>query len=116
MSTYRTASILTMLSIMAASVAVAQTAPQGSSTAPSSASSPHQRAATSNDAAEAPANSGAEPSAASTPHQQETARGSKASKKAMRDCMAKQKANDSAMSKADMKKACTSEASAIPNP
>ncbi len=116
MSTYRTASILTFLSIMVASVAVAQTAPQGSSTAPSSASSPHQRAATSNDATEAPANNGADPSAASTPHQQQTARDRMASKKAMKDCMAKQKANNSAMSKADMKKACTSEVSSSPNP
>ena len=56
MRTYRTASALTLLSIMVVGVAAAQTAPQNSSTAPDSASSPHQRAATSNDATEAPAN------------------------------------------------------------
>jgi len=116
MRTYRTASALTLLSIMVVGVAAAQTAPQNSSTAPDSASSPHQRAATSNDATEAPANNGADPAAASTPHQrQATTQGSAAKRKAMKDCMAKQKASNSAMSKADMKKACTSRASSSPN-
>ena len=116
MRTYRTASVLAMLSTMVVSVAVAQTAPQNSSTAPSSASCPHQRAATPNDATEAPVNNGADPAAASTPHQQQaTAQGHMASKKAMKDCMARQKANNSAMSKADMKKVCTSQASSSPN-
>jgi hypothetical protein len=112
MRTYRTASALTLLSIVMVSVAAAQTAPQNSSTAPDSASSPHQRAATSIDATEAPANNGADPAAAATPHQQQaTTQGSMARKKAMKDCMAKQKASNSAMSKADMKKACTNRAS-----
>jgi hypothetical protein len=110
MRIYRTAVALTVLSIVAAGSAVAQTAPtQDNGTTPSSASSPHQRAATSNNATEAPANNGADPSAASTPHQQQATQGAMAGHKAMKDCMAKEKAKNSAASKADMKKACASQ-------
>jgi hypothetical protein len=76
MRTYRTAATLTLLSIMVASVAVAQTAP--------------------------PQNS------SSTTH------GSMASNKAMQDCMTKEKAKNSTTSKADMKKACTSQMNSSP--
>lgn len=116
MRTFRAASTLTLLSIVAASVAVAQTAPpQNNGTAPSSASSPHQRAATSSGATEAPANSGADPSSASTPHQQQATQGGMAHNRAMKDCMAKEKAKNSAMSKADLKKACASQMKSSPD-
>jgi hypothetical protein len=108
MKTLRTAWTLTLLSIAATTVAVAQTQPsQGNGTSPSSASSPHQRAATSNGAPEAPATNGTAPSSASTPHQQQATHGKMANSKAMKDCMAKEKAKNSSASQAEMKKTCT---------
>jgi hypothetical protein len=116
MRTSRLASALTLLSIVAASVAVAQTTPsQSNGTNPSSASSPHQRSATSNGAPESPANNGADPSSASTPHQQHAIHGSMANSKAMKDCMAKEKAKNSGNSQADMKKTCMSQMKSSPD-
>ncbi len=101
--------MLAALSIAAAGLAVAQTSPPSQeSTAPSSASSPHQRSATSSDSTEAPADNGANPASASTPHQQQ-ATGSMSSGKGMKDCIAKEQAKDSAMSKDDAKKTCKSQ-------
>jgi hypothetical protein len=84
-------------------MAQSQTMPQD--TSPSSASSPSQREATSSSATEAPANNDStSPSAASTPHQQQSTH--MASKQAMKDCVAKQKQDNSGITTADAKKAC----------
>jgi hypothetical protein len=108
MKTLRLAWTLAVASFAAASIAMAQTPPsQGNGTSPSSASSPHQRAATSNAAPEAPATNGADPSSASTPHQQQATHGKMANSKAMKDCMAKEKAQNSTATQAQMKKTCT---------
>jgi hypothetical protein len=99
------------------SVASAQTQPSPSdSSAPSAASSPHQRDATSNHAAEAPATNGTAPASASSPHQQQVTGGAKSTgktsaeqKKMMKDCMTAAKAKNNGMSKEDMKATCTSQ-------
>ena len=83
-----------------------QTAPSGDQTAPSAASSPHQREATSTNAPEASSTdntSSTSPSAASSPHQQQSTKGSSrmASKQSMKDCIAKQQADNSGMSASD---------------
>jgi hypothetical protein len=86
---------------------MAQTDPQNDTTSPSSASSPHQRDATSTSAPEASStdqSNGTNPSSASTPHQQQATH--MASKQSMKDCIAKQQSDNSGMSKADAKKAC----------
>ena len=107
------AALLALVSIGATGFAMAQTPPSQDSTAPSSASSPAQRDATKSTAPEAPASNGSDPSAASTPHQQQATEGTTAGmdkskhEKMMKDCVAKQQAKDSAMSKDDAKKTCT---------
>jgi len=111
MSLRRTLLLAALISMAPTALVVAQTDPQSDTTSPSSASSPHQRDATSSKAPEASSTdntSSTNPSAASTPHQQQSTKDSTrlASKQAMKDCMAKQQADNSGMTKADAKKAC----------
>ena len=103
---------LAFISVAATGFAVAQTPPSQSTTAPSSASSPSQRDATSSRAPEAPAGNGGDPSSASSPHQQDATGTKMASmdkskhEKWMKDCVAKARATDSSLSKDDAKKNC----------
>jgi len=70
--------LLALIAVGSTTGAMAQTpTPPNDPTAPSAASSPHQRDTTSTDAAEANPASGAEPSSAATPHQREVTQGSK---------------------------------------
>jgi putative membrane protein len=72
---------LALLAVGSATCALAQTPPPPNDpTAPSAASSPHQRDTTSTDAAEATPTQGAEPSSAATPHQRQVTDGGKAMK------------------------------------
>ena len=104
MKSYRTA-LIALLATAPLGLAVAQTAPSQDQTAPSSASSPHQRDVTTTPATEAPASNGAEPTSASTPHQHQAMKDTDKSKM-MKDCMAKEQAKDSSLSKAQVKKTC----------
>jgi hypothetical protein len=104
MKSYRTA-LIALLATAPLGLAVAQTAPSQDQTAPSSASSPHQRNTTSTPATEAPATSGTEPSSASSAHQHQAMKDSDKSKM-MKDCIAKERANDSSVSKSQAKKNC----------
>ncbi|MEP7242685.1 MAG: hypothetical protein ABI885_03270 [Gammaproteobacteria bacterium] len=113
MDRYRSGALVALLSLSAASLAIAQAPPPSDSTAPSSASSPAQRDATKSSAEEAPTTSSPDPSAASTPHQQHVTEGSTsggqgkaAHERMMKDCVKEQTKND-AMSKDDAKKACS---------
>src|SRR5260370_34608610 len=90
---------------------LAQTHPQSAQTSPSAASSPHQRDTTQSNTPEASPTDNTRstsPSAASTPHQQQATKDSTrmASKQSMKECIAKQQADNSGMSKADAKKSC----------
>src|SRR3989442_15180712 len=74
MSLRRTLLLAAIISVAPTAVVFAQTDPQNDPTSPSSASSPHQREATSNKSPEASSTDstqGTNPSAASTPHQQQ---------------------------------------------
>jgi hypothetical protein len=107
--------LLFCVTLASAGFAFAQTppaTPPADSTAPSAASSPHQRESTSTTAKEKPTPSSPEPSAASTPHQQqvtETADKAKAKDKMMKDCIAKQQSVN-AMKKDAAEKACADQA------
>lgn len=107
MTTRKTLMLAALISLAPAGMVMAQsqTAPQD--TSPSAASSPHQRDVTSSSATESSTTdntSSSNPSAASSPHQQSSTH--MASKQAMKDCVAKQKQDNSGMSSADAKKAC----------
>lgn len=107
MSLRRTLLLAALISMAPSALVLAQADPQSDQTSPSSASSPHQRSATQSNAPEASSTdntSGTNPSAASSPHQQDATR--MASKQSMKECIAKQQADNSGMSKADAKKAC----------
>jgi hypothetical protein len=107
MSPRRTFLLAALISMAPTALVVAQTDPQTDTTSPSSASSPHQRDATSSSAPESSSTdntSSTNPSAASTPHQQQSTR--MASKQSMKDCIAKQQSDNQGMSKTDAKKAC----------
>ncbi len=111
MSLRRTLLLAALISMAPTAVVLAQTEPQSDPTSPSAASSPHQRDATRSNSPEASSTdntTSTSPSAASTPHQQQATKGTTrmASKQAMKDCIAKQQADNSGMSKADAKKAC----------
>jgi hypothetical protein len=111
MSLRRTLLLAALISMVPTALVVAQTDPQSDTTSPSSASSPHQRDATSTSAPEASSTdntSSTNPSAASTPHQQDATkdRTHMASKQSMKECIAKQQADNSGMSRADARKAC----------
>ena len=107
--------LLGMIATTAASLTIAQTTPPSNPTGPSAASSPSQREATSSQAAESPTTNGTAPASASSPHQQQVTSGAKSNgstpdeKKAMKDCMAAEKAKNSGMSKNEMKSKCRSQ-------
>ncbi len=107
MTMRKTLMLAAIISVAPAALVMAQsqTAPQD--TSPSAASSPHQRDTTSSSATESSATdntSSSNPSAASTPHQQSSTH--MASRQAMKECVAKQKQDNSGISNADAKKAC----------
>jgi hypothetical protein len=109
MALRRTLLLAAIFSIAPAAAVMAQTEPQNDTTSPSAASSPHQRDATSTPAPEASSTdqtSGTSPSSASTPHQQQATGTHTASKASMKECIAKQQAENAQMSTADAKKAC----------
>ena len=94
----RPSALLTLIAVGAATCALAQTPPPSTpppsddETAPSAASSPHQRDATSTDAAEANPASNAQPSSAATPHQRQVTEGSKTTKSVTPESFASQAA------------------------
>ena len=107
MTTRKTLMLAALISLAPAGMVMAQSQTMPQDTSPSSASSPSQREATSSSATEAPTtNDSTSPSAASTPHQQQSTQTHMASKQAMKDCVAKQKQDNSGMTTADAKKAC----------
>ena len=74
----RSSTLLALIAVGTATCALAQTPPPSDDpTAPSAASSPHQRDSTSQGAQEANPTSGADPSSAATPHQREVTSGNK---------------------------------------
>jgi putative membrane protein len=73
--------LLALLAVGSTTCALAQTPPPPDDpTAPSAASSPHQRDSTSTDASEANPTPGAKPSSAASPHQRDVTEGSKTTK------------------------------------
>jgi len=93
-----TIAVLAAACIGAAGLAVAQQTPPSQDTSSPSASSPSAQR-------EAPTTRSTSPSSASSPHQRQAmARGS--NDKMMKDCIAKQRSENSGMSKSDAKKAC----------
>src|SRR5262245_1571700 len=77
----RPSALLAFITVAAATGALAQTPPPSADpTAPSAASSPHQRDTTSTGATEATPAPGAEPSSAASPHQRQVTEGSKMTK------------------------------------
>lgn len=115
MSVRRTLVLAALISVAPAGMVFAQQGPPTTPTSPSSASSPHQREATSTNTPEASSTDNTQstsPAAASTPHQRQATGGDKtrtASKQAMKDCTAKQQAEHSGMSASDARKACKSQ-------
>lgn len=111
-----TPTLFGLLAVASATIAMAQTPPPTSpdNTSPSSASSPQQRDTTSSHATEPPATNGTDPSAASSPHQQQATAGRSSHKQMMKDCMAKEKAKSTGMSKDEMKKTCANQMQAAP--
>ena len=110
MTLHRTA-LIALIAITPVGFAMAQTTPPQDETSPSAASSPHQRDTTQSNTQEAPATTSSDPAAASTPHQRQatadsTADSTASHKKMMKDCIAKERANDSSLSKDQAKKAC----------
>jgi hypothetical protein len=103
--------LFSLISIAATGFAFGQAAPAQYTTSPSSASSPSQRAATSTPAQEAPADNSGDPASAASPHQQQATGNSMAGKakhdEMMKDCVAKEQAKDSAVTKDQAKKTCT---------
>jgi hypothetical protein len=105
MTTRKTLMLAALISLAPAGMVMAQSQTMPQDTSPSSASSPSQREATSSSATESPTtNDNTIPSAASSPHQQQATH--VASKQAMKDCVAKQKQDNSGITAADAKKAC----------
>ena len=105
MTTRKILMLAALISIAPAGLVMAQSQTTPQDTSPSAASSPSQRNATSSSATEAPTSSDStSPAAASSPHQQQSTH--VASKQAMKDCVAKQKQDNSGISAADAKKAC----------
>ena len=112
------ATLIGLIALGSASLISAQTAtPSQSTTAPSAASSPSQRDATSSHAAETPTTDGTSPASASSPHQREVTSGDKSGggmpaekKKMMKDCVAAEKAKNTGASKSEMRSTCMSQA------
>jgi hypothetical protein len=110
MNQRRITTLVALRAIVTTTLAVAKTPPTSDGTAPSAASSPAQRAATANSTTESPITNGTDPSAASTPHQNLVTAGVATSHQQMKDCMTKEKARDSSVSKDQMKKTCREQA------
>jgi hypothetical protein len=107
MTRSRKYALLALISVASATCAFAQTeTPPRDQTDPSAASSPHQRDTTSKSAEEAPTTQGPEATDAATPHQKEVTDKAKHDQM-MKDCMRKEQAKDSSLSKDEVKKACT---------
>jgi putative membrane protein len=88
----RSSALLTLIAVGSATCAMAQTPPPPADpTAPSAASSPHQRDATSTKATEAKPTD-AEPASAATPHQRQVTEGDKAAKSVTPESFASQAA------------------------
>ena len=105
MTTRKTLMLAALISLAPAGMVMAQSQTMPQDTSPSSASSPSQQESTQTPTTEAPATSdSSSPAAASSPHQRETTH--MASKQAMKDCIAKQKQDNSGIKDADAKKAC----------
>jgi cytoskeletal protein RodZ len=111
MTTRKTLMLAALISLAPAGMVMAQSQTTPQDTSPSSASSPHQREATSSSSTESPTSdntssntSSSSPAAASSPHQQQSTH--MASKQSMKECVAKQKQDNQGMSSADAKKAC----------
>ena len=88
----RPSALLALIVVGSATCAMAQTPPPDDETAPSAASSPHQRDTTSTDTAEATPTPAAEPSSAATPHQRQVTDGSKTTKSVTPESFASQAA------------------------
>ena len=85
--------LLALIAVGSATCALAQTPPPPNDpTAPSAASSPHQRDTTSTDAAEATPTQGAQPSSTATPHQKQVTEGGKTMKPVTPESFASQAA------------------------
>ena len=87
--------LIALACLGATGLAVAQTSPSQDTTSPPK-EAPTTSSSTSN------------PSSASSPHQRQ-AMGKEPNAQMMKDCIAKQRAQDSSMSKSDAKKACKEE-------
>jgi hypothetical protein len=103
--------LLALISVASATCAFAQTPPAADETAPRAASSPHQRDTTTTEATEATTATQTDPAASSTPHQKQTTQASTAKTKAehdqmMKDCVTREQAKNSDMSKDQVKKTC----------
>ena len=89
----RPSTLLALIAVGSTTCALAQTPPPSEDpTAPSAASSPHQRDSTSTNAAEATPTPGAEPSSAASPHQRQVTDGSKMTKAVTPESFASQAA------------------------
>ena len=89
----RPSALLALIAVGSATCALAQTPPPPNDpTAPSAASSPHQRDTTATDAAEATPTQGAQPSSAATPHQRQVTEGGKTMKPVKPESFASQAA------------------------
>lgn len=112
--------LLALVSI-ASPYALAQTPQPTDRTAPSAASSPHQRDSTATAAEEMPATTDTEPAAASTPHQQSAtgtdASGTRMAKAKhdhmMKKCIAQEHAKDASASTDEIKRTCTNQVKAM---
>jgi putative membrane protein len=88
----RPSTLLALIVAGSATCALAQTPPPDDPTAPSAASSPHQRDSTRTGAQEANPTPGAEPSSAATPHQRDVTSGNKMMKSVTPESFASQAA------------------------
>jgi hypothetical protein len=93
--------VIAFVCLGATGVAVAQTTPSEDTTSPSTQRQTPKEAPTTSSSASSPAS-------ASSPHQRQ-ATGKESNSKMMKDCVAKQRAQNSSMSKSDAKKACEEE-------
>lgn len=116
MAMYLKRSLLALVSMAFASLALAENPPASSqsqqetdASAPAAASSPHQRHATKQEGTEAMSTSDTDPAASSTPHQKETTRTATTEaeqERMMKDCVDQAQSRDSSMSKDQAKKSC----------
>jgi hypothetical protein len=106
MAMYLKRSLLALVSMAFASLALAENPPASSQ---SQQESPHQRHATKQEGTEAMSTSDTDPAASSTPHQKETTRTATTKaeqERMMKDCVDQAQSRDSSMSKDQAKKSC----------